>query len=141
MKKSKNNKKHILLRYVNIIICVLIFSAMIVGTLGRTIIWQGKRWNAKADSLLTNTAEIIPHRGTLYADDGTVLATSLNLFEARLDFRNEGTNLDTLAKYLPALCDSLAVFDRGRSDRTSDEWKKRFLEEMNKDFSKRNDHA
>ena len=132
MAKKKSNKTLILFRYGLVIICTTVFSLGILAFLARTVVWQGEEWNDKANLQLAEESNADPKRGTLLADDGTVLATTLTFYEVRIDFQNEGTNLDTLAKHLPALCDSLEVLDRGFGNTTSKEWKERFLSQMNK---------
>jgi cell division protein FtsI (penicillin-binding protein 3) len=63
-----------------------------------------KELSALADSLSTRYMEINPLRGNLYAEDGSLLATSIPIYEARFDTRADAisdqlftANVDSLA--------------------------------------------
>lgn len=114
------NKRHILLRYSLVVGFVLLFSMAIVWNMFKTSVVYERDWNNKADSILTQVTAIEPERGKILADNGTVLAANLQYFTARVDWLSAGIKRDTLMKYLPALCDSLAVLEPSR---TAQEWK------------------
>ena len=116
---KETNKRHILWRYSLIVMLVLLFSAAIVWNMFKTSVVYSSKWNAKADSVLTQVTIIEPERGKILADNGTVLAANLQFYIARIDWLAAGMKKDTLDKYLPALCDSLAVLD---PTRTAQQW-------------------
>ena len=121
MSKQSNNKKYITSRYMLVLalIFLTLIAPIIVYAVKNTVL-HAEDWNAKADSILTNEMPLEPERGKLLADNGTVLAANLKFYVARLDCGMESLKEDTIAKYLPALCDSLAVLDDSKS---AAEWK------------------
>lgn len=52
-----------------------------------TTIIHGAEWVAKGDSTLNVTAPVPPLRGEILASDGSILATNLNYYDVRVDFR------------------------------------------------------
>ena len=124
---KQSNKKHILARYLLVVGFMLMFSSLIIYDTFKTTVIYAHQWESKADSLWLDTTEIEPERGKILADNGTVLAANMNFFTARVDFGSAGIKDDTLRRYLPALCDSLAAFDPNRS-KTAAQWKAEILE-------------
>ena len=124
---KQSNKKHILARYLLVVGFMLMFSSLIIYDTFKTTVIYAHQWESKADSLWLDTTEIEPERGKILADNGTVLAANMNFFTARVDFGSAGLKDDTLRRYLPALCDSLAAFDPNRS-KTAAQWKAEILE-------------
>lgn len=116
---KQSNKKHILLRYSLVVAFMLLMACGIVFKLTKTTIIQGKEWNEKANQVLLTTRATQPERGKLLSDNGSVLAANLQFYVPRIDWLTEGIKEDTLRKYLPALADSLAVFDPSK---TSQQW-------------------
>lgn len=112
---KETNKKHILLRYSIVVGLVLLFSCAIVWNMFKTSYVYAQEWNAKADSVLTKSTPIEPERGKILADNGTVLAANLQFYIPRIDWLAASMNKDTLDKYLPALCDSLALLEPSRN--------------------------
>ena len=122
---KETNKKHILLRYSLVVGLVLAFSVAIVWDMFKTAVVYGAEWNSKADSVLTKETPIEPERGKLLADNGTVLAANLQYYIARIDWLAAGMKKDSLDKYLPALCDSLAVLEPSKD---AQQWRAELLE-------------
>jgi len=121
---KQTNKRHILLRYSLVVGCMLVFSGLVVWDMVKTSVVHAADWNAKADSVLTQTTAIEPERGKLLASNGTVLAANLQFYTVRIDWFAEGIRTDTLMKYIDPLCDSLAVFEPTHS---AAEWKAKLL--------------
>ncbi|MBR1473972.1 MAG: PASTA domain-containing protein [Muribaculaceae bacterium] len=135
---KETNKRHILWRYSFIVTIVLLFSAAIVWNMFKTSVVYSSRWNNKADSILTQVTIIEPERGKLLADNGTVLAANLQFYIARIDWLAAGMKKDTLDKYLPALCDSLAVLEPSK---TAAQWRSELTDSYQRittDTKKRN---
>lgn len=122
--KRQNNKKHIFLRYLIVVLLMLLFSALIVMEMVKTTVFQADQWNAKADSILTQITRIEPERGKLLADNGTVLAANMHFYTARIDWEAVGKRDSVFRAQLPALCDSLSTFDPSR---TPQQWKDELL--------------
>ncbi|MBO4871628.1 MAG: transpeptidase family protein [Muribaculaceae bacterium] len=122
--KRQNNKKHIFLRYLLVVMFMLLFAVLIVLGMVRTTIVQADQWNNKADSILTKTTRIEPERGKLLADNGTVLAANMHFYTARIDWEPVAKRDSVFRVELPALCDSLSSFDPSR---TPEQWKEELL--------------
>jgi cell division protein FtsI (penicillin-binding protein 3) len=84
-----------------------------LGIAGKILVIQfvdGDRWEQKVARLTTDLREIVPARGNIYADNGHLLATSIPIYEIRMDMRAEaltptvfGESLDSLAWHLSHL--------------------------------------
>lgn len=124
---KQSNKKHILMRYLLVVAIMLAFSAAIVWDLFKTTAVYAGDWNRKADSISQDSTIIVPERGKILADNGTVLAANMKYYTVRIDWGCEGIKDDTLKKYLPALCDSLAEFDN-EQHRSPEQWKQEIMQ-------------
>src|SRR5690606_27300864 len=113
MAKKTNIKREMLVRvYIGFLLIVLLGA----GIVGRTFYiqtYQGAYYRAKADSLTIFYKTIRADRGNIYAKDGSLLATSLPIFDLYIDFAADGltenvfnTNLDSvtllLSQFFPA---------------------------------------
>ena len=122
--KRQNNKKHIFLRYLVVVLGMLAFSSYIVWGMVKNTVVQADEWNAKANQLLTDSLPIEPERGKLLADNGTVLAANLNFNTVRIDWSDVAKRDSLFRANLPALCDSLAAFDPSRDAK---QWREELL--------------
>jgi cell division protein FtsI (penicillin-binding protein 3) len=105
-----DQKKSILTR-----VYILYFLACLVGVaiLARIFIIQvveGEKWSEKSRYLTTDLKSIEAVRGNIYAEDGSLLATSIPVYEIRMDLKTESlTNevfnaeVDSLAWHLSRL--------------------------------------
>lgn len=86
--------------------CIMLFSALVVWYIFNIQVVEGKRWRALSDSMSLKYKLIRAVRGNIYADDGTLLATSVPRYEVRMDL----TVLpqDTFNKYIPGISERLA---------------------------------
>ncbi|MDE6430383.1 MAG: hypothetical protein K2K65_04355, partial [Duncaniella sp.] len=131
---KKDNRSHILIRYGVIIVFILLLSARIVMKLCDTTVIDADKWNQRANELLSQTKIIIPGRGNILASDGSVLATNLNFYTARLDYRAEKFNeklfRDTIDDLAACMAEQFPV-------RSPEEWKKHLLKPLEKVKEKR----
>lgn len=116
----KSNQAKTLSRYSFLLVLIFGLLFLMVRSLVHTTIYERDEWNNKADSVLLQTKVMVPKRGDILAADGSVLATTLTYYTLRIDYGCEGFKRDSLQKYLPALCDSLAKYYR---QRTKEEWR------------------
>ncbi|MBQ0120091.1 MAG: transpeptidase family protein [Bacteroidales bacterium] len=126
MKKNTTNKRNFISRYRFFVGAMLLFASCIVFKMFKTTVVYASEWNDKANKVLTRVDSIAPVRGKIYADNGMVLATNMQLYTARIDWKATGIKPDTLQKYLPALCDSLAAFDKDKTH-TAEYWQTELL--------------
>lgn len=116
-------------RYFLISLAITIVSAVAVFRLFQTTVIKADRWNEKAMESFGDVIPSIPERGKILADDGSILAANVVFYDAKIDWKSEAIKRDTFYKYLPALCDSLAVFFPGRM--TAKQWQKEFKGKYN----------
>ncbi len=118
-KKVTTNKRSVIQRYLFIVLGVLLFTAAIVYKMVQLTVVQADAWNEKASQILERVEPIQAERGKILADDGTVLAANMYFYKARVDWLAEGLKRDTVPDLLPALADSMAVFEPSR---TREQW-------------------
>lgn len=132
--KQQTNQNHILFRYGVITILIILFSGMISYKLFSTTVIHADDWNKKAMTELQKVDTIFPERGEILSDDGSILATNLRFYTARLDFRAEKFMEERYRIALDSIADSLALhFPR----RTKAEWFERLRKPLSTDPAKR----
>lgn len=82
---SVNIKKVILLRTYTAFSLIAVLAVAIVVFLFRIQFKEGKKWRAMAEDLSTSVQTIEPSRGNIFSSDGSLLATSLPIYDLRLD--------------------------------------------------------
>ena len=78
-------KRSILMRAYLIYILVLIFGCIIIGRIFILQFVQGDYWSKQASVVNSKTEVVDPIRGNIFADDESLLATSIPIFEVRID--------------------------------------------------------
>ena len=89
MAKKKNNKANILFRYGVITIGFALMSLMIMFKVFQTTVIEAKNWNDYAKKELSKMTVITPERGSILADDGSILACNLTLYDIKIDLRHD----------------------------------------------------
>lgn len=97
-----NRRRDILLRIYLIMGFIVLFSVLIVVYAADIMFVDGDKWKSLSKRMTTSYQTIEAVRGNIYAQDGSLLATSIPIYELRVDFNapskeafNEG--LDSLA--------------------------------------------
>lgn len=103
-----NIKKDILIRTYLVYLVIICFGVAIAGKTIYTQQVQGKYWRAMADTAHNRTENIIAERGSIYAEDGSVLSTSIPEFDIYVDFGADGLR-DKSGKLFKENIDSLAI--------------------------------
>lgn len=80
-----NAKETIVLRTRLAFLSLFIFGLVIIGKLIHIQILQGKQWRQRAKEITLSLRPIAPTRGSIYAQDGNLLATSLPFYEVAID--------------------------------------------------------
>lgn len=132
---KKTNHKHILGRYMFISLFIFLLAGAVLVKLFRTTVLDARLWNETAQRELKSTKEILPERGNILAADGSVLATTLQYFTVRIDYRAERFKVDSLRKYAGEIADSMCVAFPGRA--TASQWKDSLLSQLDKPFKDR----
>ena len=88
-----------------------LFVVLGLAIFGRILWIQGaehEQWNAIGERFESSVQSIAPARGQIYAANGSVLATSVPVFEVRWDSKSEAINWDTFDRELDDLCAGLS---------------------------------
>ncbi len=103
-------KKQILWRIYLVMLLISLFACSIFMKAVKIQVIEGEKWRAKADSLYLDYRPVNAERGNIFASDGSLLATSLPMFELRMDTRATGMtddifydNVDSLSRCLASL--------------------------------------
>ena len=106
-------KKDILWRVYLCFIGMILLGAVVVGKAFFIQQVQGKYWKSMGDSLHLKYLPIEAERGTIYSGDGSMLSTSVPVFDVFVDFGADGLrekegkrfkdNADTLSVCLAKL--------------------------------------
>jgi cell division protein FtsI (penicillin-binding protein 3) len=110
-------KKDIFWRISLAYICVVLIGVAIVYKVFKIQNIEGAYWRSLSDSLTTKYFTVEPERGNIYSSDGKLLATSLPVFEIRMDMMADGltrspsgtANEDLFYHNVVALGDSLSA--------------------------------
>ncbi|MEZ5050378.1 MAG: penicillin-binding protein, partial [Saprospiraceae bacterium] len=120
-------KKELLVRAYIVLAMFVVLSFVIIYRVFTISVVDGDKWRAKAN-VNVQLREVDADRGDIYADDFSVLATSIQYFEIRMDMTiasqsvfNEG--LDSLA---------LLLSTTYRTDLSKSQWKDRLKSERKK---------
>lgn len=130
----QSRRSHILGRLGMISALIVLFSGAIVFMLIHTTVLHAEEWNKKADLTLNDTIQLKPLRGDILAADGSILATNLNYYNLRIDFRADRFLIKAYSEAIDSLADSLAHY-YPRLSRS--EWKKKLEAPMALPKSKR----
>ncbi|HMP29114.1 MAG TPA: penicillin-binding transpeptidase domain-containing protein, partial [Saprospiraceae bacterium] len=114
------DKKTELLSRLFFVVSIFLVLAMVIGyRVFKVAVLEQENWKSKG-SVNLQWKELDADRGTIYADDGSILATSLQFFEIRIDMRSMNDQL------FKNKVDSLAFFlsTTIRPDKGRLEWKR-----------------
>lgn len=81
----ENRKKKIMNRTYLVGLSLILFSFLLVGKLIHLQFFEGEKYRDLASSRTVKNVELQPSRGNIYADDGSILATSVARYEIRWD--------------------------------------------------------
>lgn len=115
------NRSNILKRVYLLYLLVGVFGLAIVVKVVQVMFVEGEYWRQKAENLTVAYRTIDAVRGNIYAVDGSLLATSVPIYEVRFDPNAEaitdaffGEYVDTLAQCLNRLFDDKSVLEYKR---------------------------
>ncbi|WP_289866210.1 penicillin-binding protein [uncultured Muribaculum sp.] len=131
---KKENRTHILLRYLWVIAGIMLIVAGVVYKAFDNTILHAKEWNQKALEELSRVQVIKPERGNILASNGSILATNLTFYNVRIDFRSERFLESQYLLAIDSLADSMA---RYFPIRDAAGWKKRLKKPLDKPKNKR----
>jgi cell division protein FtsI (penicillin-binding protein 3) len=88
-----------------------LFVVLGLAVFGRILWIQGaehEQWTAVGERFESSVQSIAPARGQIYASNGSVLATSVPVFEVRWDSKSEAIDWDAFDRELNDLCNGLS---------------------------------
>ncbi|TXB63968.1 PASTA domain-containing protein [Vicingus serpentipes] len=104
----KNLRKDILSRVYLVYAFIALFAIIILGQTINVQYVQGEEWRQKAENLTTGFKNIEAVRGNLYAADGSLLATSVPIYEVRFDVNTEALSDEVFYGEIDSLCIQLS---------------------------------
>lgn len=110
-----NIKKDILWRVYLAFFLVILMATLVGYKIIKIQTYQDHYWAKMADSLTTAYVSIDPVRGNIYADDGRLLATSLPIYEIRLDLNTPSLTDNIFYNNIDSLAIRLSAYFRDRS--------------------------
>ncbi len=118
-------KRDILIRVYIAFGALVILAGFVLFKAFTVQVIEGEEWRNLAQELTTDYQTIEAVRGNIYADDGSLLATSVPIYELRMDFRAGGLTDDAFQ----AGVDSLAwLFSKKFEPHSHDHWLRFFKE-------------
>lgn len=134
MASKNDNRTNILFRYGLVVFLILGLSAWIVVKLTENTVVYADKWNERVADEMAHSETILPQRGNILSADGSILATNLNFYTARMDYRAEKFNEKKLREKIDELSMALAA---EFPQRTATEWKEHLLKPLQKEPKKR----
>jgi len=111
----KNLKKDILKRVYLVYAFVGVFAIVILAQTFNVQYVEGAEWKQKAENLTTAYRKIDAVRGNIYAVDGSLLATSVPIYEVRFDSKTEALTDDIFYNEVDELSGQLSKLFRDKS--------------------------
>jgi cell division protein FtsI (penicillin-binding protein 3) len=110
-----DTKKDIMLRVYLVYAFICLFGLAILVQVFRLQFIQGNYWKEKAESLTTDIKNIEAARGNIYASDGSLLATSMPIYEVRMDMKTDAMTDDLFNKNIDSLAYHLSILFKDKS--------------------------
>ncbi len=107
-----------------VFICMGLFALFVIGKILVIQFVDGEKWQKKVDRITTDLREITPVRGNIYADNGDMLATSVPIYEIRMDMRADALTDERFNENIDSLSFCLSNLFQ---DRSSEAYKARLL--------------
>lgn len=124
-----NKKKEILLRaYIGFLV-IFLLGMSIIGRAFYIQTSQGTYYRSLADSLTIFPKKIQAERGNIYSEDGRLLATTLPIFDIRIDFKTTYVHPEIFKENVDSVSILLADLFK---DKTAKQYKNELLRERKK---------
>ena len=105
----EESRKDIIWRIRLIYIAVLLFALIIVFKIVKIQFVEGDMWRSRAENLTLRYENVEAIRGNIISSDSNLLATSVPIFDVKIDLGEDVIPEDTLDRYISALSDSLSL--------------------------------
>jgi cell division protein FtsI (penicillin-binding protein 3) len=120
----KSPKNDILKRVYVVYVFVGIFAVVILAQTVNVQYVEGDEWRQKAEDLTTAYRKIEAVRGNIYAVEGSLLATSVPIYEVRFDTKTEALTDDVFYNEIDELSKQLSNLFQ---DKTPQQYKKELV--------------
>ncbi len=117
-------KKQIVNKAYVIFLAFCLFALLVFGKILMIQFTETEKWQSKVEQLTTDLREITPIRGNIYTHDGNILATSVPIYDIRMDFGCEGFDQESFSLEIDSLAFSLSELF---GERTQEEYKRDLL--------------
>ncbi len=107
-----------------VFIGMVLFALAVIGKIIHIQFIDGEKWSEKVEHLTTELNEIKPVRGNIYAANGDMLATSVPIYQIRMDMRADGLTDERLKSNIDSLSICLSQLFK---DRSPQEYKSRMM--------------
>lgn len=124
-----NKKKEILLRAYIGFLAIFLLGMAIIGRAFFIQTSQGAYYRSLADSLTIFPKKIQAERGNIYSEDGRLLATTLPIFDIRIDFKTTYAHPEIFKENVDSVSLLLAEMFK---DKTAKQYKTELLRERKK---------
>lgn len=121
-------KKDMLWRTYLIYVGVLLFAVLILYRIGHIQLVEGEEWRERSRELTTEMRDIDAVRGNIYSADERLLATSIPVYEIRMDPNADALSEELFFSKVDSLADSLAHFFGGKSAKV---WERELIDARN----------
>lgn len=105
-----DRKRDILWRIYAAFFFICFFGVAVVVKAFAINAFEGEKWRALSAELSIRTMKVEAKRGSIYADDGRVLASSVPYFEVRIDFLSDAMTEEVFNENIESLAVEMAAF-------------------------------
>lgn len=116
--------KEMLTRSYVVYLAIALLGCAILGKAIYIQVVEGAYWREKAENLTTVYRDIEAVRGNIYSDDGSMMATSIPIYEVRMDLNADGLTDEVFNGEIDSLSIDLADLFKNQSPL---EWKRKLV--------------
>lgn len=110
-----NKKKEIVLRAYLGFLFICLLGVAIIGRAFYIQTYQGAHYISLADSLTVFPRKVFAERGNIYSEDGRLMATTLPVFDIRIDFKTLSANKELFNQHVDSVAILLAAMFKDKS--------------------------
>lgn len=111
-----NREKEVILRRIRLVyVFIALFAVLIAGKVAYIQFVEGDHWQEVAEGSTMRYASIDAARGDIRADDGRLLATSIPVYEIRMDMARQVVHDEIFHRGIDSLCLALSRLFRDRT--------------------------
>jgi len=98
-----DQRKNIINKAYIVYLGICLFSLLVIGKIVVIQFVDGDKWQRKVERLTTDLREITPVRGNIYADNGNMLATSVPIYQIRMDMQADALTEEIFMSHVDSL--------------------------------------